>query len=161
MGPPSQRLVNKVNGAARPTNSVLERLPVRMKPRKGRKQARMNIEHAPAKSLREFRRKYSHVTGQTNQLDSSLIKSRDDSPVMLDTRLPATLNHQRLQPALASVHKTRRVFLIANYNRNLRIRDAPLTHSICQRHHVRPTTRNENANTKHKLEKSRVRSRES
>jgi hypothetical protein len=49
-----QMLVNEMNRAAGPPDAMLKRLSLRVQTRKGRKQARMNIYHAPAKRLYKF-----------------------------------------------------------------------------------------------------------
>ena len=129
-------LVNKVDGAAGKLHAVMERLALRIEAGKGREQARMNVENAPAISFDKERREQPHETGEADEINSPRAKRRDDVALMLFTQTLPTLNDERLYLALRRVAETCGIVFIADDNGDFRIRDAPVAHRVGEREHV-------------------------
>jgi hypothetical protein len=143
--PTVQHLVNEMNCAASPFDSMLQGLPLRIEAGKGRQQGRMNIENASAKSLYELGREQSHITGQADQINRASAKGSDCFPVMQDSRAPAPLNEERLKASLGGARETLCVFLVADDDRDLSFRKTPFADGTGKRQHVRAAPGDQNS----------------
>src|SRR5213080_1937202 len=105
----------------------------------------MNVENTAAVCVDESARENAHVTRETNQIDLTSPQSLHDFLIVLFACAPATLNYERFNPAPFCFFQTGGVCLIADDNRNLRIRNSTSINRIGQRHHVRTPTGDKNA----------------
>ena len=140
-----ERLVNEVNGAARPLDAVFERLALRVETWKCRQQARMNVENAPAISFYKIAGEKAHVTGETDQINLTSLHEGDDLTLMLFTHPPAPLDCDRHDPALSGARKSSRPPLITHHNCDLRVRNTTLINGVGERQHVRAAPGNQDA----------------
>ena len=92
----------------------------------------MNVENTAAVSIDECARENAHVTRETNQIDIACSQSLHDFAILFFAGAPATLNNQRLNLALFCFDQAGGIRLIADDNRNLRIRNPALTNRIGQ-----------------------------
>src|SRR5580698_5698698 len=100
----------------------------------------MNIQNSPRKLLHKPWRKQPHVSRETNQLNSMLLKRADNFAVMLLARQTFGRNHQRLQPALAGSRDPRRVGAIRNDYGNPCVRNSPRINTVGDSNEIRPTS---------------------
>ena len=81
----------------------------------------MNVENTAAVCVDESARENAHVTRETNQIDLTSPQSLHDFLIVLFACAPATLNNERLNPALFCFGETGSIRLIADDNRDLGI----------------------------------------
>src|SRR2546425_9244727 len=105
----------------------------------------MNVENATAVCVDERARENAHVTRETNQIDIASPQHIRDFVIVFFACAPATLNNKRFNPSLFCFGETGSIRLIADDNRNLRIRNSTSMNRIGQRHHVRTATGDKNA----------------
>src|SRR5689334_11042686 len=125
-----------MNRAATHLHTVLERLPLRIKPGKRRQQTRMNVQYPPPKRLNKTRRQQPHVSREANKIYLPLAQRRDDLALVFLAITPATLNRNRLDSPLSRQCQSRRGGLVADHDRDLSIRYCPIANGIAEREHV-------------------------
>ena len=129
-------LVNKVDGAAGKLHAVMERLALRIEAGKGREQARMNVENAPAISFDKERREQAHVTCETDKINCALTKHPDDVTLVLFARAFASFDDECFQTALRREGQPRRPAPVADNKGDCCAGDAPVMHGVGERQHV-------------------------
>ena len=94
-----KRFVNEVDRAATHFHTMLERLPLRIKPGERRQKTRMNIQYPPPERLDKARRQQPHVTGKTNKIHAIIFQDPNDLPLVLFTIAAFPFNYPRFQSA--------------------------------------------------------------
>src|SRR5262245_40937069 len=104
---------------ARHFGAILDSLFLRVQSRKGREQGWMDIQNPARKRSYEFRREQTHIAGQADQIDSSVLQCRSHLPVMLLAQAALGGYELSIQPAPLRILQPRRVGPVGNDNCNL------------------------------------------
>jgi hypothetical protein len=107
-----------------------------------RKQARVNIHDPVRESPDELRRQKPHITRKAYKVNTSSFQCGYDLSIMLDPFAASSLDDKSLNAAFGSLGQSTRLRLIADHDRNLRVRDLARRNRIDQCHHVRPAAGN-------------------
>src|SRR5579864_9207803 len=92
-------LVRKVDGAAGNLYPIFQRLLLRLKAGKGRKQRRVNVEDPVRKRANKIWREKTHVSSQANQLHLGLAQGSYDLRIMFLADAALGGNQPGIQPA--------------------------------------------------------------
>ena len=119
IGPGIQVFVHEMHRAAADLHAVLQRLVLRVEPRKGRQQRRMDVQNALRKLAHEMRAEQAHEAGQAHQVDVVLAQFRDQQAIV-DFAIEALgRNGDGVQAALAGDLQAARFRAIGNHHRDL------------------------------------------
>src|SRR5664279_4258156 len=136
-GPSVEVFVHKMNRTTSELHTVFERLFLRFKAGKGRKERWMNIDDTLRKCGDKIRGEQSHISSETNQIYPVFLENRHNLSVVFFALQPLGSNGSCRNAKSFCALQPDGIRLIANHNGDFSIGDSPRGHTIRQRLKIR------------------------
>src|SRR5580698_10041284 len=134
-----------MNRAAGELDAVFERLPLRLKARKGWQQRRVNVQNTVWERGHKIRRQQAHVAGETDEVDFVLVENLDDLAVIRFPFQSFRRNHARGNTACLCAIDTGGAIAVADDHGDFRVRNSAGRNALRERFEIRTAAAQQHA----------------